>query len=80
MFLCEEENVFEEGCVEFYESYFGAKWVRGKRGHGAKEKHIVFGLIKRGGNVFAQVVSNLSVKYFTTSFFSVEVRICYRHK
>ena len=59
--LCEEENVFEEGCVEFDESYFGAKRVRGKRSRGANGKHIVYGLIKRGGNVYTQVVSNCSV-------------------
>ena len=48
-FLCEEESVFEQGCIEFDESYFSAKRVRGRRGRGASGKHIVFGLIKRGG-------------------------------
>ena len=61
VYLCEQESVFEKGSVEFDESYFGAKRVRGKRGRGAKGKHIVFGLIKRGGNVYTQVVSNCSV-------------------
>ena len=60
-YLCEQESVFEKGSVEFDESYFGAKRVRGKRGRGARGKHIVFGLIKRGGNVYTQVVSNCSV-------------------
>ena len=30
----------------------------------AKGKHIVFGLIKRGGNVYTQVVSNCSLNEF----------------
>lgn len=44
------------------ESYFGARRVRGIRGRGAKGKQIVFGLIKRGGKVYTQVVENCSVK------------------
>ena len=48
VYLCEQESVFEKGSVEFVESYFGAKRVLGKRGRGAKRKHIVFGLVKRG--------------------------------
>jgi len=58
---CEQESVFEKGSVEFDESYFGAKRIRGKRGRGAKGKHIVFSLIKRGGNVYTQIVSNCLV-------------------
>ena len=38
--LCEEESVFEQGCIEFDESYFGTKRVRGKRGCGASGKSI----------------------------------------
>ena len=73
--LCEQESVFEKGSVEFDESYFGAKRIRGKRGRGVKGKHIVFGLIKRGGNVYTQVVSNGSVKNFTSSLFLKSVLI-----
>ncbi len=40
------------------ESYFGAKRIRGKRGKGAIGKTIVFGLKKRGGNVYTQVIKN----------------------
>jgi len=44
------------GTLEFDESYFGAKRVRGKRGRGAAGKTPVFGLLKRGEEVFTQVV------------------------
>ena len=37
------------GEIEVDESYFGARRVRGVRGRGVHGKHIVFGLIKRGG-------------------------------
>ena len=46
----------EMGTLEFDESYFGAKRVRGKRGRGAAGKTPVFGLLKRGEEVFTQVV------------------------
>ena len=42
--------------VELDESYFGLLRVRGKRGHGAIGKIIVFGLFKRGGLVFTELV------------------------
>ena len=48
------------GEIEVDESYFGARRVRGVRGRGAHGKHIVFGLIKRGGKVYTQVVRNCS--------------------
>jgi len=57
---CESESPFETGEIEIDESYFGARRVRGIRGRGARGKHIVFGLIKRGGNVYTQVVRNCS--------------------
>jgi len=40
------------GEVELDESYFGARRVRGKRGRGVRGKTIVFGLLKRDGNVY----------------------------
>ena len=58
--FCESESPFEEGEIEIDESYFGARRVRGIRGRGARGKRIVFGLIKRGGNVYTQVVRNCS--------------------
>ena len=45
------------GCeVEVDESYFGARRVRGKRGRGASGKTIVFGIFKRNGCVYTEVV------------------------
>ena len=38
------------------ESYFGARRVRGKRGRGARGKTIVFGIYKRNGRVYTEVV------------------------
>lgn len=42
------------------ESYFGAKRIRGKRGRGAAGKTPVFGLLKRDGNVYVEIVENCS--------------------
>ena len=44
------------GTVEVDESYFGAKRVRGKRGRGASGKTIVFGIFKRNGSVYTEIV------------------------
>jgi transposase-like protein len=46
--------------VEVDESYFGPRRVRGKRGRGASKKVVVFGLLKRNGKVFTQVISRAS--------------------
>ena len=51
-----EHEVFE-GAVELDESYFGGV-RKGKRGRGAAGKVVVFGLLKRGGKVYAKVVDN----------------------
>lgn len=48
------------GEVEIDESYFGPRRVRGLRGRGAGRKTIVFGLLKRQGKVYTQVVPNAS--------------------
>ena len=48
------------GEVEIDESYFGARRVRGVRGRGAGRKVIVFGLLKRHGKVYTQIVPNVS--------------------
>ena len=50
------------GQVEVDESYFGARRVKGKRGRGAYGKTIVFGLYKRDGNVYTEIVSDASKK------------------
>lgn len=48
------------GEVEIDESYFGPRRVRGVRGRGAGRKVIVFGLLKRNGKVYTQIVPNVS--------------------
>ena len=60
--FCEEESIFKTGEVEMDESYFGARRVRGLRGRGARGKTIVFGLRKRKGKVYTQVIKNCSKK------------------
>lgn len=49
------------GEVEVDESYFGGR-RKGKRGRGAAGKVPVFGILKRGGKVYAQVISNAKAK------------------
>jgi transposase len=58
---CELESPFETGEVELDESYFGARRVRGIRGRGAKVKIPVFGMLKRRGNVYTQIIKNCSI-------------------
>ena len=52
---CECERPFN-GEVEVDESYFGPRRVRGKRGRGASGKTIVFGIFKRNGKVYTEIV------------------------
>jgi transposase len=52
---CEQHAPFR-GTVEIDESYFGRRRVRGKRGRGASGKTIVFGVFKRNGRVYTQIV------------------------
>ena len=54
-----EGNLFS-GAIELDESYFGAKRVRGKRGRGAAGKTPVFGVRKRDGSVYVEIVRNCS--------------------
>ena len=54
---CESESPFS-GEIELDESYFGARRIRGKRGRGADGKTIVFGIYKRNGKVYTEVVPN----------------------
>lgn len=44
------------GEVEVDESYFGPRRIRGKRGRGASGKTIVFGVFKRNGKVYTEIV------------------------
>jgi len=46
------------GEIEVDESYFGGH-RKGKRGRGAAGKVPVFGLLKRGGKVYAKVIPNV---------------------
>ena len=47
------------GELEMDESYFGGK-RKGKRGRGANNKAIVFGILERNGKVYTKVVPNVS--------------------
>ena len=58
---CEKISKFN-GEIEIDESYFGSKRVRGKRGRGATNKTPVFGMLKRDGKVYTQIVKNCSAK------------------
>lgn len=57
-FFCEHESPFS-GEIELDESYFGSRYVRGKRGRGALGKTIVFGIYKRNGKVYTEIVPNV---------------------
>ncbi|HKT82157.1 MAG TPA: IS1595 family transposase [Vicinamibacterales bacterium] len=54
---CEQQARFR-GTIELDESYFGRRRIRGKRGRGAGGKTIVFGLFKRNGSVYTEIVPN----------------------
>jgi len=58
---CEAQNPFR-GEVEIDESYFGPRRVRGKRGRGAGGKTIVFGVFKRHGCVYTEIVPDCRKK------------------
>ena len=59
---CEKRRPFKGGEVEIDESYFGPRRVRGKRGRGAGGKTIVFGIFKREGRVYTEIVPDCSKK------------------
>ena len=52
---CEQDAPLR-GTVEVDESYFGPRRVKGKRGRGAGSKTIVFGIYKRNGKVYTEIV------------------------
>jgi transposase-like protein len=58
---CESQSPFS-GEVEVDESYFGARRIKGRRGRGALGKTIVFGIFKRNGNVYTEVVPDCKMK------------------
>jgi transposase len=54
---CQQQSPFS-GEVEVDESYFGARRVKGQRGRGSYGKTIVFGIFKRNGSVYTEIVPN----------------------
>ena len=56
---CELERPLR-GHVEVDESYFGPRRVKGKAGRGAGKKTVVFGICKRHGKVYTEVVEDCS--------------------
>jgi len=54
--LQERQNCNLKNGIELDESYFGPRRVRGRRGRGAGRKIIVFGLLKRNGAVYTQII------------------------
>jgi len=59
--FCERESRFS-GATECDESYFGSRYQSGKRGRGAENKHIVFGIYKRNGKVYTGIVKNVRAR------------------
>jgi len=57
--FCELQSPFT-GEVEVDESFFGARRIKGKRGRGAYGKTIVFGVFKRNGKVYSEIVPDCS--------------------
>src|SRR5512139_1592039 len=56
---CEQQSPFS-GEIEVDESFFGARRIKGKRGRGAYGKTIVFGVFKRNGKVYTEIVPDCS--------------------
>ena len=57
--FCVNEEQKLKGKLELDESYFGGK-RKGKRGRGANNKAIVFGILERKGKVYTVIVPNVS--------------------
>lgn len=57
--FCEQKSPFS-GEIEVDESFFGARRIKGKRGRGAYGKTIVFGVFKRNGKVYTEIVPDCS--------------------
>jgi len=70
--VAELADVFpEHGAFEVDESYFGGA-RKGKRGRGAAGKVPVFGILKRGGKVFTQMIPDTTTD---TLFNAMQTRI-----
>lgn len=57
--FCEASAPFA-GEIEVDESFFGPRRVKGRRGRGAYGKTVVFGVFKRNGSVFTEIVPDCS--------------------
>jgi transposase len=57
--ICEQQFSFK-GVIEVDESYFGARRQKGKRGRGSFGKTIVFGIYKRNGFVYTEIIPDVS--------------------
>lgn len=68
---CEAESPVS-GEVEVDESYFGPRRFKGIRRRGARGKTIVFGLFKRNGRVYTQIVTDSRRRHFRQSFGAVQ--------
>lgn len=55
---CSKQTPFK-GEVEVDESFYGSRY-KGKRGRGSENKVIVFGLYKRNGYVYTEIIGNCS--------------------
>jgi len=72
---CEEISPCN-GIVELDESYFGARRIRGMsstaaQGRGASGKTIVFGLLKRDGNVYTEIAPKPHYKALSAGILSL---------
>ena len=65
--FCELESPFS-GEVEVDESWFGAKRVKGKRGRSAAGKTMVFGIFKRNGKVYTEIVPMAPALFYRLLF------------
>ena len=64
--ICDNESPFSVGEIELDESYLGGK-RQDKRGRGAIDKAIVFGILKRNDKLYTQVAKNCSVPDYLSS-------------
>lgn len=62
--LARDDEILK-GEIELDESYFGGR-RKGKRGRGAANKTIVFGILERGGKVSVQIVTNVKAETLMT--------------
>jgi transposase-like protein len=60
--LVSKSEAVVTGEFEADESYFGPRRVKGKRGRGAGSKTIVFGLYKRQGKVYTEIVPDAKAR------------------